>query len=308
MTLRRLREISIADGAPSARNLLVTLFGDAVRPHGAGMALSVRSLAVLLAGFDVNERLVRTSLTRLVNDGLLRATSIGRRSFYGVDPVSDPLFANADQRIYGPRRTTWDGAWTLVVIDASEARSGDRARLRQRLTWAGLGVVAPNVMASPVVPPEEAAGIVEESGCFERVLVTRSEVFDGRVTLGVDELARRCAPVDELADRYERFVSTFGGFGADDLEQLTDDEAFKLRVWLVASYRRVVLVDPLLPPALLPDGWAGSGARSLAASVYRAVAEPSERFLAAHAELPSATITPNATRLRGRFVVDDQAS
>lgn len=303
--LDRLRGVDIAGGAPSARNLLVTLFGDAVLPHGTDVRVSVSSLTELLAPFGVSERLVRTSLTRLVNDGLLEVESVGRRSFYGVARAAVELFRQADARIYGPRRRPWDGKWTVVVVDGAEATSAARAQLRQRLTWAGLGVVAPNVMASPVVGPEEAAAVVEQMGEFRNVLVTRSEVFDGSGTIDEEELARRCAPLDAVASDYRAFVDDFGDIDRSTFDALTPVDAFALRVLLVAAYRRIVLVDPLLPEALLPDGWVGATARSVAAAVYGECVDLAERHLAAVAEPSSGAIVADADRLHGRFVVDD---
>jgi phenylacetic acid degradation operon negative regulatory protein len=303
--LERLRAVDIASGAPSARNLLVTLFGDALLPHGIDVRLSVGSLTALLAPFGVNERLVRTSLTRLVNDGLLDARPVGRRSFYGVAPSAVDLFRQADARIYGSRQRPWDGKWTIVVVDGAEATAAARARLRQRLTWAGLGVVAPNVMASPVVSPEEAAAVVDQMGEFHNVLVTRSEVFDGQGTIDEEELARRCAPLDEVAADYRAFVDDFGDIDRATFEALTPEDAFKLRMLLIAAYRRIVLVDPLLPEALLPDGWAGAKARALAAFVYGGCVDPAERHLASVAEPSAGSLVADANWLHGRFVVDD---
>src|SRR5688572_25655361 len=82
-------------GAPSARNLLVTVFGDVVAPLGPETELTVQQLSAVLADFGASERLVRTSLTRLVNDDLLAARASGRRSFYRVAPTAIDLFATA---------------------------------------------------------------------------------------------------------------------------------------------------------------------------------------------------------------------
>jgi phenylacetic acid degradation operon negative regulatory protein len=108
--LRDLREAACSNGAPSARNLLVTVFGDALLPLGAGTTASVAVLTELLGDFGVSERLVRTSLTRLVNDGLLAVESEGRRSSYGVAPDAHDLFRQADERIYRGAGPDWDGS------------------------------------------------------------------------------------------------------------------------------------------------------------------------------------------------------
>jgi phenylacetic acid degradation operon negative regulatory protein len=302
--LERLRAVTTSNGAPSARNLLVTLFGDALLPHGPDLSVSVASLTAMLAPFGVSERLVRTSLTRLVNDGLLVSRSVGRRSYYGVAAASTELFRQADGRIYGSRRSTWDGAWTIVVVDGAEASASHRAQLRQRLTWAGLGVVAPNVMASPVVGVAETAAVIDQVGGFSSVLVSRSRLFDGASTVDEEELARRCAPIDDVAAKYDAFVDEFDEFDRVALSDLSPGDALKLRILLVATYRRIVLVDPLLPESLLPDGWAGARARALAAFVYGGCVDAAERRLAEVAELSTGAIVPDANWLHGRFVVE----
>lgn len=281
MALADLDAAVCSDGAPSARNLLVTLFGDVVLLAGADAEVSVQSLATLLDEFGVNERLVRTSLTRLVNDGLLATRASGRRSFYRVAPEAVELFRTADERIYRGASPTWDGAWTIVVVDPADGTSKQRSRLRQELGWAGLGVVAPNVMASPVVGVETVAEVIARVDGIEHALVSRSSVVGGRGLLGADELARRCAPLDEIGARYEAFATRFGLFDESTLTGLSPERASKLRILLVATFRRIVLADPLVPSPLLPDAWIGDRARAEARRVYAAIAPASDAHVAA---------------------------
>lgn len=283
-TLEDLRSAACSDGAPSARNLLVTVFGDALLPHGDDTSISVRSLSRLLAAFGVNERLVRTSLTRLVNDGLLTTTSEGRRSFYRVAPQALELFRQADHRIYHGTPDEWDGSWTIVVIDGSEGTARRRAQLRQELAWAGLGVVAPNVMASPIVDAESAARVVGRVGGFTNVLVSRSSVVESDGTVGADELAQRVAALEEIAGRYARFIGRYANYPSVGLAELAADLAFKLRTLLIAEFRRIALSDPQLPARLLPEDWIGDRARGLTAEIYAAIAPSSEAFLLATAD------------------------
>lgn len=282
--LRDLAAARTSDGAPSARNLIVTVFGDALRPHGDDTEISVRSLATLLAPFGVSERLVRTSLTRLVNDDLLAARSEGRRSYYRVATAARDLFRAADDRIYDGGAEAWDGSWSLVVIDGGDSTAGRRARLRQELAWAGFGVVAPNVLASPVVPATVAAEIVERVGDLGAVLVSRSELVEHAGTLGGDELARRCLDLDGSSERHRSFVERFGRFEPDDVARLGPVDSFKLRILAVSAFRRLVLTEPLIPRELVPADWPGVEARRVVARIYRALAERSEAYLLDHLE------------------------
>lgn len=302
--LADLAGVATSEGAPSARNLLSTVFGDALLPHGDDVAVSVRSLAVLLEALGPNERLIRTSLTRLVNERLLQPRSEGRRAFYQVAPWALRLFARADRRIYGTLRPNWDGAWTVVIIDGAESTPALRAALRQELGWAGLGTVAPNVMASPVVEPVEATATIERIGGIEGVLVTRSALVPAVGTMSAEALARRVANLDEVGAEYQAFVDFFGRFDLASLTSLDARSAFKLRTLLVSNYRRIVLADPLLPVELLPADWIGDVARRVVAEVYAGCIEQAEGFLVESAELPGAMSPLVARPQPGRFEIE----
>ena len=286
-----------SDGAPSARNLLVTAFGDVVVTAGPENEATVQALTSILADFGVNERLVRTSLSRLVNDELLTVRATGRRSFYRVAPTAIDLFAAADDRIYRGRPDPWDGHWTLVVLDGAESTPERRASLRQELIATGLGIVAPNVLASPIVSPSAVGEVVERIGGFEQVLVTRSTVVPGAGLADPVVLARRCVDVDDLEQRYDALADRFAAFDTGTLEALDDAQASKLRLLVVSTFRRVVLTDPMLPPDLLPSDWAGDRARREAARVYGEVTARSDRHLTRLLDQP--VVTP-PSRFRAR--------
>jgi phenylacetic acid degradation operon negative regulatory protein len=124
-------------GMPSVRNILVTVFGDALRPYGA--AVSVQSLTRILAPLEVPERSIRTSLTRLADDDLVTIDRVGNRSFYRVDPSAEALFDRAELRIYHDPDSEWDGHWTMAIIDSGVGTSDQRATLRRQRGWLGLG-------------------------------------------------------------------------------------------------------------------------------------------------------------------------
>ena len=67
-----------AGAAARAKSLIVTVWGDALAPHGGAVWLS--GLIRLMAPFGINERLVRTSVFRLARDGWLASRQAGRRS------------------------------------------------------------------------------------------------------------------------------------------------------------------------------------------------------------------------------------
>src|SRR5690349_87804 len=66
---------TLADDPPRARSLIVTVWGDALAPHGGEAWLA--GLIRLLAPFGINERLTRTSVFRLARDGWLEGETHG---------------------------------------------------------------------------------------------------------------------------------------------------------------------------------------------------------------------------------------
>lgn len=272
---RWLMAASTSDGAPSARNLIVTLFGDLLGTTGR---VSVRSVGALLESFGVNDRLARTSLSRLVGDGLLAVERRSGRAYYGVSRESVGVFRQADRRIYRAASPDWDGEWTVVVVDPNEGSPAERAQLRNELGWAGFGSVAPGVLVSATVDLEAAAEVIarvrERSGGPGGVLLTRGALGDLPGALDDGSLARRSSSLEIFDERYAAFVAGFTPFL--ELPPTDDRLALKLRLLVVAEFRRIVLADPGLPAALLPADWSGFEARRVASSIHSAVAERGE--------------------------------
>ncbi len=255
----------------STRRLIVTVFGDSVEPRGGSIWLS--ALIDLLAGLDINERLVRTSVQRLVAEGVLRNERIGRRSRYSLTDAARIDARDAEQRIYHGIGAPWDGRWTVVV--ATDPGLELPADLDQRLGWRGLGRLGPGVHASPVVDADDARRLLSELGVADRFAVLSAVTeTDDRA------LARAGFDLDAVQERYTSFVSTYTPV-ADELADgsAPDDLSFAVRTLLIDDFRRVLLRDPELPSELLPRDWTGTPARQVAAEVYRRVRSGAERHL-----------------------------
>lgn len=287
-------------GMPSATNLLATVFGDAAPERNT--AVPVQSLIKLVSGIGVNDRLVRTSLTRLVRDGILRNEKVGRESSYSIDPASVSLFDHADSRIYRHHELDWDGRWTLAVVDATASTVAERAALRRELAWLGMGTLVPNVLASPSLDPAAITSMLERVGGDHQVLITRGAAASGVSTMSDEEIARRCAPISELSDRYGDIIDWFtpvaDAFDATSAPSPSD--CWTTRLLLIATFRRVALSDPALPNRLLPESWNGAAARHLAASLYERVLEPSAAWFDDAIDASSAASSPGEHH-RDRF-------
>src|ERR1700704_4631100 len=145
---------ALAAAPPKAKSLVVTVWGDSIAPHGGAVWLS--ALIALLAPFGINERLVRTSVYRLAQEGWLAARQDGRRSLYRLTRQGQRRFEHAYRRIYAPPATeSWDGSWHLVIVPPAAIDKSSRRELRKELGWDGFGVIGPSLFARPARTGDE---------------------------------------------------------------------------------------------------------------------------------------------------------
>src|SRR5207302_665777 len=196
---------ALASDPPRARSLIVTVWGDALAPHGGVVWLA--GLIRLMTPFGINERLVRTSVFRLVRDGWLTAQSHGRRSRYRLTREGMRRFDQAHHRIYTTANPVWDGEWEVVLAPPDAARQ----KLRDELAWEGFGTLAPGTYARPLRGDSALPRIVSALRLESRITVLRAK---DDPSLGSASLAARVGTAWDLAALaadYRRFLARFGG-------------------------------------------------------------------------------------------------
>jgi phenylacetic acid degradation operon negative regulatory protein len=266
-------------------SIVITLFGDAIVPRGGSVAL-----ATLLEFFEtlaIDPTVVRTAMSRLTADGWFERRKIGRNSFYRLVQKGRHTFDIATRHIYDSPTSDWTGRFELLLIGNAEDRDDSRDALKN----AGFGSPVPGVWVAPsgVPIPEEASRAIR--------LEVSAEDDSGR------RLLAESWPLDRTADAYLKFMKTFEPLRdwIGRRERLSDDDAFTARILLIHHYRRVVLRDPLLPTALLPEDWPGRAARKLCGEIYRELIPASEQWLDRHASNENGPLPAAAAELRRRF-------
>jgi phenylacetic acid degradation operon negative regulatory protein len=299
--VRRWIRRELASAPPRAPSLVVTVWGDAIAPHGGAVMLA--GLIALLAPFGINERLVRTSVFRLAREGWLRATPVGRRSLYRLTRDGARRFEQAYRRIYAAPVEGWDDTWELVVADGRTA--AQRRVLKEELGWEGFGELAPGVYARPSQPASAVPRITAAPGLSGRIVTARAR---DDATLGGRTLASAVPEAWDLAGvaaHYRRFLLRFGGV-IDRFRQAGDaaldpGQSFVVRTLLIHAYRRVLLRDPRLPAALLPLDWPGAAAYALCRDFYRLTHRAAERHLVATLQDAGGTLPPASAAFHRRF-------
>jgi phenylacetic acid degradation operon negative regulatory protein len=276
----------------NAKSLIVTVFGDAILPHGGSVWLG--SLVQMLALCGINERGVRTSVFRLTKEGWFSAQPVGRRSYYSLTHSARLRFEAAHRTIYAAAPSAWDGLWTVVFTGLFDA--AQRERLRADLAWQGFGQILPGVMLHPAPDDATLRQALNEAGQAENSPVMRASSNEWMDREGVRAIVARAWSLDVLAAQYAEFLAQFRPF-LRALEGASPSPAtcFRLRTMLIHHYRRALLRDPGLPAELLPPHWPGAAARLLCRNLYRLVHEGAEAYLARTLETAEGPL-PDADR------------
>lgn len=280
-----------------AGSLITTVFGDAIAPRGGSIWLG--SLINVMAGFGISERLVRTSVFRLAQDGWLQSVQVGRRSYYCLTAQGRERFEQATHRIYGEPVSRWDGQWCLLLLSGLDADS--KEQVRKELGWLGFGALSANVLAHPAPDSVDLDITMRRLGLADQIVVMTGQTIKSENAMR--SLAHASWNLDEIDKRYASFVKQFRPLIAAVAKtpEVNEQTAFLIRTLLVQEYRKILLRDPQLPAELLPTGWHGAAAYQLCRNLYKAVYSQADDYLSATMETAEGPLPPPAGDFMRRF-------
>lgn len=282
-----------------AGSLIVTVFGDAIAPRGG--TVWIGSLIRVLSDFGISERLVRTSVFRLIRDDWLEVDQVGRRSYYSLSSDGVEEFKQATVRIYGDPRQSWEGDWCLALLAGLDGEQ--KEVIRKELAWLGFGAISANLLAHPKPALSELESVLRDAGLDDQVVLMRGTTLDRKQDETMRALVQRRWNLDEIDQRYGAFVEQFRPVfrAAQRTKQVDPCLAFQIRTLLIQEYRRILLRDPLLPPELLPAAWNGTAAYQLCRNLYGAVYAAADAFVSDNFETADGPLPPPAREFYRRF-------
>ncbi|MEU6256746.1 PaaX family transcriptional regulator C-terminal domain-containing protein [Streptomyces sp. NPDC047043] len=253
------------------QSLLFAFFGDHVLEKGP-LCVYSRSIIDALGRVGVGEQAVRSTLTRMVNRGLLQRRRQGRRMYFGLTPHATQILHDGRRRIWhtSPVNDDWDGSWTLLGFSLPEAWRRQRHDLRSRLTWSGFGPLFSGLWIAP--GDVDISEIVTELGIAAHV-----KIFHARadVATDVDVMIRDTWDLASIAARYTAFEQRWTGRVGSPCG---DPLGTHLR--LVAEWLGTIRTDPRLPARHLPPDWPARSAEATFRRIAEQAGEPARRVAA----------------------------
>lgn len=246
----------------------LALFGDHVLDRG--VAVSTVGVVAALGRLGIGEHATRTALSRMGRRGLLRTVRRGRQAFLGLTEHGTAVLRDGQRKLDGDVvDRDWDGRWTLLTFSVPESRRADRHALRTRLGWFGFGPLRSGLWVS--TSAADVSATLAELDLLEHAEVFRAEAF---MWTDPARIAAEAWDLPAIAAGYEDFLLRWADGAFEQLDDLSR------RVLLGAEWLLLLRRDPVLPSALLPEGWPGTRA----AARFRTLRDGWERQAVALAE------------------------
>lgn len=245
------------------QSLMFAFFGGYVLEEGLGHVYS-GSIIDVLARAGVGEHAVRSTLTRMVNQGLLQRRRQGRRMHFGLTAPAAQILWDGKQRLWetGAVNDDWDGTWTLLGFSLPESWQRQRHDLRSRLTWSGFGALYSGLWIAP--GDIDVSSLVSELGLAAHVKIFHATADDAT---DVGPMVRDTWDLGGVGARYADFDqrwSTWPGTASGD--------PLGTRLRLISEWLGIIRTDPRLPARHLPSDWPARPAQE----TFRRIADRTE--------------------------------
>ncbi|MEH1124982.1 PaaX family transcriptional regulator [Micromonospora sp. CPCC 206061] len=238
-----------APGPPAGvrpQTLLLTFLGKAVL--GRDIAVFSGSYLAVMERLGISEQATRSTLTRMVNHGLLARHRRGRKMYFGLTPQAQAVLAEGEHRLWraGAVNRDPDGRWTLLGFSLPESRRDERHLLRSRLRWAGFGLLRSGMWIAP--GRVDVSALLPDGQLRDHVQVFYAEPAE---PAAVGQMVRDAYDLSAIAGRYQQFLRRWDT--PRPLPAAPDDLARQL--WLVSEWLLIVRDDPRIPLRHLPPNW-----------------------------------------------------
>jgi len=249
--------------------LILSIYGDTICPYGGTLWLGY--LIKLVEPLGINKRLVRTSVYRLSEKGIMSSKKVGRKSFYSLTESGYRQYQSAVKRIYVTKPPSWDGRWRIVITSIGSLDPKQREVIEKELIWIGFNRLANGIHIHPTADIEVVKHILAELKINTQVVSLYATDPSSNTS---DQLLKNCFNLNFMDKAYQDFVNAYEPILNAARQSINKDEpldsqlCFLVRTLLINQFRIILLHEPELPIELLSENSQTIRARQILSELY----------------------------------------
>ncbi|WP_022951195.1 PaaX family transcriptional regulator [Leucothrix mucor] len=284
-----------------ANSLLLSIYGDTISPRSENIWLG--SLIKLVAPVGISQRLVRTSVFRLSEKGILQSMQSGRRSYYSLTNRAYRQFVSSSKRIYASKPAQWDQQWRLVFTSLNDITMEQREIIRKELYWLGFNRITVGVYGHPVADMEDVKKLVQDLGMEDNIVMLQASACDTEHVPLANTLISQCFDLSDSSQQYSLLIDDFQPLldSCGDVATLEPKLCFLIKTLLMHRYRHILLKEPDLPDELLPSDAVSRRARKVTGQLYKILQPAADLYFSEICEQDGSVYPPPPASYFERF-------
>jgi len=217
---------------------------------------SIQDLIYLIKPFNITENSLRTNLSRMKSNAILKVNKKGKTVYYKFHTRGKKMNAIAELSFRPPIWDRWNNTWFGVVFTVSDNNKEERYKLRKRLIAYRFAPQYPGFWIRPFHQVENEKynfGNIFESK-YSRLIQLNFSIIPG--TKEIQKLWN----IDQINKEYYNGIAKLDR-KIKNSSELIPIEALKVKMYLGNEMVKLIFKDPLLPPKFLPENWKGNELR-----------------------------------------------
>lgn len=234
---------------------------------------SVADLIHLTKPFKVTENSLRTNLSRLKNNAVIKAHRNARNVFYSFYKRGKKMELIADLSFNPLKWDTWNGEWLSVIFSVSEKNKDLRYQLRKRLKTYHFAPQYPGFWIRPYHQTEYDKYNFKKIFNFENVKLIKFSYLNQLDTYDIQKIWN----IQQLNAEFIKGINIISKH-LNTFKSISPERALVKKMELGEILVDLIFKDPLLPPALLPPGWKGNDLRIVFFNLDKTLTEISKPY------------------------------
>lgn len=213
----------------------------------------IHTLTLLSEPFEVGVGTLRTTLSRMINKGLITVDKKNKTAKYNLSDKSKTIQANVKTSFKKPDWRNWTGDYSGIVFSFPDSNNPQRYRLRKKLEVFRYAQFNPGFWVKPSALTDDFIFNFSGEGFYRKLTFIPEKKITAEEAYQMWALKNVKKDISSALSKLDQY--------SEQLKEATPKSAFKLGLLGGDTAVKALSRDPLLPPSLMPENWPGDQLR-----------------------------------------------